>query len=112
MRISPHYPAIKSRAIEMLRAGTINNHPWEELRTMAHARCGDWGWWTVRNSVGVALCMARDELWDKLIAPLRPQPEDKPTMDQIRKFNRGINFNNGNHKLAEREIIHELRGGV
>jgi len=70
MNLSSHYPTIKSRAVELLRAGSINNHPYPELLTFAASPdCGDK--YCLINSVSVALCIARDEVSEAEYAPIR-----------------------------------------
>jgi len=95
MNLSPHYPTIKSRAVELLRAGSINNHPYPELLTFAAGGNRSVDWWILNNTVDVALCMARDEILD----------EDGFTLACVRGRSR---FNKGNHSRAKAEIISEL----
>jgi hypothetical protein len=110
MNLSPHYSAIHSRAVELLRAGSINNHPWPELKAYAASPdCGDK--YCLINSVGVALCQARDELWEVEYAPIRQRWEGKPPIAEINKAHRRVRFNKGNFARAQAEIIRELREG-
>jgi hypothetical protein len=56
-------------------------------------------WWALRNAVGVALCMAKDEVMARQVAAA--------TSLKTHKKMKSI-FNAGNHKRAEREIIKRL----
>jgi hypothetical protein len=91
MIVSPYYDEIKARAVEMLNdpAG-FNGHSQNEMRSW---RMRDW--WELRNSAGVALCLARDEVETRLGADATA-----PAMN-VRKI---VRFNVGNFERAEREI--------
>jgi hypothetical protein len=88
MRLSADYSEIKARALALLREGSVNNHPWTEVLASARE-----GW--IANSVGVALCRARDELATPLFTR--------------EGWGKGTSFNKGNFNKARREIIRELK---
>jgi hypothetical protein len=90
---SPFYDEIKARAVEMLNdpAG-FNGHSQEEMRSWRKRDR-----WVLRNSVGVALCQARDELERRLRA------DGTAPVANVRNV---VRFNKGNHERAEAEIAH------
>jgi hypothetical protein len=75
-----NYTAIKTRALEMLRAGRINHSSWDDLKALTRQRHRDFA---LANNIGVALCRAREEI-------------------EIGSGKFG--FNTGNFHLAVREI--------
>src|SRR4051794_3764595 len=80
MRISPFYDEIRARALELLTRPTgFNGLSQREIRSL---RSSDN---VLRNAVGVAICVARDEI----VGTLR----------------KDINFNTGNFKKAEAEML-------
>jgi hypothetical protein len=85
MQKSDHYDEIKNRAIEMLMSPEGFNG-----LTTACVRSRRRPTFALRNGVGVALCMARDEV-------------------QVREGGRKV-FNTGNFRKAEAEILRALRG--
>lgn len=94
MKLSPVYDEIKSRALELLNAESgFNGFSREEVWNRNCSR------WQRRNNVGVALCMARDEVQRrecKLTA--------NTTLDEWRDARRRMKFTSGNFKKAEIEL--------
>jgi hypothetical protein len=86
MKISPFYDKIKVRAVELLiNPAGFNGHSLDEIRSF---RKGDRS--LLLNSIGVALCVARDEI------------------EGARRAE--ISFNKGNFRKAEAEIVRAITG--
>ena len=86
MKISPHYDAIKARALELLIGkGGFNGFSVDEMRTLDG--------WSLRNCVGVALCTARDE-----------QHEMQGDPQWSSRF-----FTTGNFRKCENEIVRAIK---
>jgi hypothetical protein len=62
MRKSPYYDEIKSRAIELLQIGCINNHSIDELKTCGKSVC--------KTSISTALVRAMDEVQQRELSGL------------------------------------------
>jgi hypothetical protein len=94
MIVSPFYDEIKARAIDLLDVPAgFNGHSQEEMRSR---KLGRWAW---RNSVGVALCYARDEL------EMRLRDDGTVPLMNIRKV---VRFNASNFRRAEAEISRQF----
>lgn len=88
MKISPLYDKIKFRAVEMLvNPAGFNGHSLDEMRSWKR---GDS---VLRNSIGVALCYARDEF-------------EIPTRTPR------LTFNKGNFRKASAEIARTITGNA
>jgi hypothetical protein len=59
MKKSPYYDEIKTRAIELLQTGCINNHSIDELKSCGRFVC--------KNSISAALLRAMDEVQQRTI---------------------------------------------
>jgi hypothetical protein len=58
MKIPPYYDEIKNRALELLNADDgYNGYSHEEILSWKK------GGWVSRNTIGVAICHARDEVY-------------------------------------------------
>jgi hypothetical protein len=82
IRLCPLYDLVKARALHMLENDCPNHHTVEELRSTDNI-------WLVRNTVAVALCIARNAI--------APQVGVRP------------HFNKGNFRQATAEIIRQVR---
>jgi hypothetical protein len=98
MKMSPHYDAIKARALELLRAeGGFNSHSLDELRRDT---------WLRHNNIGVALCVAHDEIakWPRL-----EEYASTAKFHAACKAVREARFTKANFRKAEAEINRVLR---
>lgn len=82
IRLCPLYEQVKARAWTILTDDCPNDHTVAELSSCDNT-------WLVRNTVAVALCVARDELVPRI--GVRPY------------------FNKGNFRRAMSEIIRQMR---
>jgi hypothetical protein len=62
MQKSPHFDEIKSRAIELLQIGCINNHSIDELTSCGKFEC--------KTSISTALVRAMDEIQQRELSGL------------------------------------------
>jgi hypothetical protein len=89
MQKSPYYDEIKSRAIELLRTGCINNHSIDELRSCGRFVC--------KTVISAALVRAMDEIQQRELSGLDSLQELKAARNRTR-------FTKGNHDKAATEI--------
>jgi hypothetical protein len=89
MQKSPHYDEIKSRAIELLRTGSINSHSIDELK-----RCGRF---VCKTSISTALVRAMDEIQQRELLGLDSLQESKAARKRTC-------FSKGNHDKAATEV--------
>ena len=90
---SPFFDEIKARAIDLLNnpAG-FNGYSQEEIRAWGHR-------WVLHNSVGVALCFARDEVQARLRTDRTVSAMDA---------RKAMRFTKGDFRRAETEIAREF----
>jgi hypothetical protein len=100
MRISsPVYDDIKTRALELLYADDgYNGHSFEEIRSWRK------GEWVSRNTIGVAVCQARDELYARVAT-------NGMSIEQRMKAYRELRFNKANHHKLQAEINRIVKQG-
>jgi hypothetical protein len=89
--VLPTYGAIKARAIELLRDGAVNDHLVAGLKLESR--------WCLRNTISVAIIIARDEFAKSL--PL-----------ERRIWRRRMILNNQEFARMRAEISRELRAGL
>jgi hypothetical protein len=89
MQKSPYYDEIKSRAIQLLRTGSINNHSIDELK-----RCGRF---VCKTSISTALVRAMDEIQQRELLGL-------DSLEELKAARKRTRFSKGNHDKAATEI--------
>jgi hypothetical protein len=89
MQKSPYYDEIKSRAIELLQTGSINNHSINELKS-----CGRF---VRKTSISTALMKAMDEIQQRETSGL-------DSLQELKAARKRTRFSKGNHDKATAEI--------
>ncbi len=89
MKKSPYYDEIKTRAIELLQTGCINNHSIDELKS--------------KNSIDAALVRAMDEVQQRELSGL-------DSLQDLKAARKRTRFSKGNHDKAATEIAKLIMG--
>jgi hypothetical protein len=89
MQKSPYYDEIKSRAIELLQIGCIDNHSIDELKS-----CGKF---VRKTSISTALVRAMDEIQQRELSGL-------DSLQELKAARKRTRFSKGNHDKAATEI--------
>jgi hypothetical protein len=95
MKKSPYYDEIKTRAIELLQTGCINNHSIDELKSCGRFVC--------RNSISAALVRAMDEVQQRELSGL-------DSLQDLKAARKRTRFSKGNHDKAAIEIAKLIMG--
>ncbi len=89
MKKSPCYDEIKTRAIELLQTGCINDHSIDELKSCGRFVC--------KNSISAALVRAMDEVQQRELSGL-------DSLQDVKAARKRTRFSKGNHDRAAIEI--------
>jgi hypothetical protein len=95
MQKSPYYDEIKSRAIELLQTGRINNHSIDELKS---------GKFVCKTSISTALVRAMDEIQQRELSGL-------DSLQELKAARKRTRFSKGNHDKAATEIAKFIMEG-